>query len=80
MRRQSIACTVRAVGIALGLALMAGGISRADPPTVIRYQARLTDMSGVPLTGVHNLTFSIWDQETGGASLWTEVNRPIHAE
>ena len=44
----------------------------ADPPEIIRYQARLTDAAGVPLTGSHDLTFAIYGQETGGSALWTE--------
>lgn len=45
---------------------------RADPPSLIRYQARLADAAGVSLTGIHNLTFAIFSQEVAGTPLWTE--------
>ena len=33
-----------------------------------RYQARLSDDAGVPLTGTHNVSFAIYDAISGGAA------------
>ena len=57
---------------ALGLLALLSGHALADPPSLVRYVARLTDAAGVPLTGVHDLTFAIYGQETGGTPLWLE--------
>lgn len=53
------------------------GLVRSAPPEFMRYQARLADPDGVPLSGSRDLTFSIWDAETGGNALWTEGPRSI---
>ena len=65
---------VRAVlwGLVLGLVLAAGGFARADIPHTIHYQGRLTQSSGVPLTGQHTLILRLYDAETGGQKLWEE--------
>lgn len=49
-------------------------ISSAQIPRNISYQAVLTDASGnaVP-DGEYNLTFRLYEVESGGSSLWTEV-------
>ncbi|MFZ1731283.1 MAG: hypothetical protein WBQ23_09585 [Bacteroidota bacterium] len=41
---------------------------------VISYQGVLTDISGQPVAnGSHSLTFALYDAQTGGAALWSEV-------
>lgn len=50
----------------------------AAPPDLVRYQARLADTAGVPLEGLHDLEFTIWDTETGGASpLWSDLRPDV---
>jgi len=46
--------------------------SAADIPQFIKYQGRLTDSAGTPLDGSYNFTFTLYDDATGGSSLWTE--------
>lgn len=41
-------------------------------PQIMNFQGKLTDTSGHYLDGQYNLTFRIYDRETGGAVLWQE--------
>lgn len=50
------------------------GFAAADVPHLISYQGRLTDASGNPLTGTHNITFRIYDAASGGTMLWSETH------
>lgn len=45
----------------------------ADPPRLIRFEATLADAAGVPLSGLHDVTFDVYDQATGGVLLWTDA-------
>ena len=49
----------------------------ADVPHLISYQGRLTDSGGAPLTGSHNITFTLYDAEVGGTALWTETHSGV---
>jgi len=42
-------------------------------PQTVNFQANLTDAGGADIDGVVSMTFRIYDGETGGAPLWTEV-------
>ena len=53
--------------IAAVLICVASGFAQAAPPELIRYQARLTDDAGVPLTGSRNLSFAIYDAASDGS-------------
>lgn len=44
--------------------------SYAEVPYLINYQGRLTDTSGVPLDGLYNITFRLYDAEAAGNLLW----------
>lgn len=46
---------------------------QAQVPDTIPVQGVLTDDDGVPLEGSHDVTFSIYDAESGGTLLWSEV-------
>lgn len=52
-------------------------LSYADTPKLINYQAFLTDTAGKPLTGTVSVIFKVWDAETGGNALWTEVQNIV---
>ena len=54
-----------------GLAMQA----QSTIPHKISYQGVLTNAAGVPLEGVQTVTFSLFGQETGGASIWTEESQ-----
>jgi hypothetical protein len=42
-------------------------------PRLFSYQGKLTDTTGAPLPdGTYNLTFRLYNQETGGSPIWTE--------
>jgi hypothetical protein len=45
----------------------------ADLPNLVRFSGKATDPSGKPLTGVVGITFALYEQETGGSSLWIET-------
>ncbi|MBX4187210.1 MAG: hypothetical protein KW802_03080, partial [Candidatus Doudnabacteria bacterium] len=59
------------IAVAMG-AFILPYISLAAAPTVISYQGRLTNASGVLQNGSFDFRFSIWDDPTppGGAQLW----------
>ncbi|MBN1426523.1 hypothetical protein JXA88_18390 [Candidatus Fermentibacteria bacterium] len=47
-------------------------VSRADIPTVITYQGKVTDSAGAPVAdGNYDMTFAIYGAASGGSSLWT---------
>lgn len=50
----------------------------AQVPQLINYQGKL-DSAGVPISGIRNLTFKIYDAGTAGSTLWTEsqTNVPV---
>jgi len=45
----------------------------ATPPQSINYQAYLTNNAGVPVNETPAITFRIYDAETGGSLLWSDV-------
>ena len=49
----------------------------ADAPKTIIFQGNLTNSSGAPLNSAVNLTFRLYDVETGGSVLWTEVQNSV---
>jgi hypothetical protein len=53
--------------------LSAAILSNAQVPRLINYQGKLTDTSGNPVDGSHSILFSIYNAETGGSVLWSEV-------
>jgi hypothetical protein len=44
----------------------------ADVPRTMNYQGKLTNPDGVAVSGPIEITFRIYNSETGGASLWEE--------
>jgi hypothetical protein len=66
------------------LFILAVQVGWGQVPETISYQGVLTDSNGVVLSGAHNLTFNLYDTETGGISVWgpethqsVEVNNGI---
>ncbi len=49
----------------------------AQIPKLINYQAKLTDGDGVALNGDYDITFKVYDEETGGTPLWTEAHTGV---
>ncbi len=42
-------------------------------PRLVRFSGTASDIKGNPLTGVVGITFSLYSEQTGGASLWLET-------
>jgi hypothetical protein len=63
------------LGVAvIAVVLLSTAWASADVPRKINYQGRLTDpVSGLPLTGAHDLEFRLYDTASGGTPLWAET-------
>lgn len=46
-------------------------------PNLIRFQGKITDKSGGPLTGSYNITFRLYNSETGGQLKWNETQSGV---
>ena len=54
------------------------GVATATVPRLINYQGILTDDTGTPITGTHDLTFTIYPDSTLGATvLWSELHSGV---
>jgi hypothetical protein len=49
-------------------------------PRQINYQGYLTDNTGIPITGIHTLTFRFYDAESGGDLKWTDTQENIQID
>ena len=47
--------------------------ARADAPALLPVQGRLLDASGTPIDGTKDVTFHLYDAETGGTALFSET-------
>jgi len=45
----------------------------AQLPQQFFFQAKLTTTGGAVVTGTHNITFRLYEVDSGGAALWTET-------
>ncbi len=66
-RLLSCSAVVWAAGLLLPLP------ARAAVPSVINVQGVIRDALGDPVDGTFNLTFALYDAESGGAELWSEL-------
>jgi hypothetical protein len=57
--------------------LLIVGISYGQIPREITYQGYLTDNANNPITNNLQLTFTLYDAQSGGSSLWTEVHPSV---
>ena len=46
-------------------------------PQLINYQGRLTDSTGLPLSGTFQMQFTIYDANVAGNAIWTETHSSI---
>ena len=51
------------------LLIPAGGFSQASVPQIIKVQGTLTDISDLPINGSVDMSFELFDAETGGLSI-----------
>lgn len=56
--------------------IISGAISAAVP-LLLTHQGRLLDATDSPVTGSRDITFRIYETETGGAPLWTETHTAV---
>ncbi|MHC4591356.1 MAG: beta strand repeat-containing protein, partial [Planctomycetota bacterium] len=52
-------------------------IVTAGAPGMMNYQGRLTDAGGDPLDDTLSITFTIYDDPTGGSNLWSETHADV---
>jgi hypothetical protein len=64
------ACCYAVVAVVL---ILAPCSAKADVPSIVSFQGVLTDEQGTPLDGVYSATFSIYDVDSGGSSMWSET-------
>ena len=65
MRKVAVLSLVLALGLSMAVF--------AAIPRLINYQGRLTDSSDTPLEGSQDITFRIYDAQSGGNLLWEET-------
>lgn len=75
---------MRKLGVSLLIAfsvLSVSGIARADVPTTMTVQGRLTDSSGAPVTGAATLVFKIFISPSDTREIWPQqgANDEAHA-
>ncbi|MGA1825766.1 MAG: hypothetical protein ACMUIP_14010 [bacterium] len=59
---------------AIGILMMClTHISAWAVPDILHYHGKLTDSAGIPLDGTYQITFSLFQQETGGTAIWQET-------
>jgi DNA-binding transcriptional ArsR family regulator len=57
----------------ISLSLTFTAVEAAGIPDTLNVQGKLTNTTtGTTITGLYNLTFRMYDQDSGGTSLWTE--------
>jgi hypothetical protein len=59
------------------IAVVLGATTNAEVPTVINYQGRLTDSTGVPPDTVTPMQFWIYDDTLGTTMLWNETHASV---
>jgi len=66
------------IAIVLLLAIIAFPFgSDAAVPNTINYQGYLTDADGNPINGTTNILFMIYDADSEGTTLWTEIHTGV---
>jgi len=68
------------LAVVIGLTVLGfptGAFAQGTVPERISFNARMTDTSGVPVSGAHSVAFGVFDTATGGAALWTETQPTV---
>lgn len=63
----------------LALFLLFTVLLLAAPPRLITYQGKLTNASRVALNGSQDITFRLYNVETGGTAIWAEAHTGANA-
>ena len=67
----------RIITFALLFLTLAASLSAQTDNRLIPFQGRLTDGTGKALNGVYTFLFNIYDEPTGGTSLWSETHQNV---
>ena len=67
----------KALFIGIAAAFVFAVAADGSVPHQMNYQGYVTDAGGNPITGTLEMTFSIWDAETGGVQLWSETQSSV---
>jgi hypothetical protein len=59
------------------LLILLSAVFLSAQPSTITYQGVLTDDNGDVITGTENIKFDIFNEETGGSSIWTETHSSV---
>ena len=70
---------MRSFAIALCLSLTLSLLAAPAAAEVLNFQGRLTDRDGFPLNGTYDVTFRIYEAETGGTSVWSETHLGVES-
>jgi hypothetical protein len=63
--------------VAIFAVMLSVGPGRCEIPKLINYQGMLTDGSGTPLSGLHDIVFKIYNAELGGTEKWSETQSSV---
>jgi hypothetical protein len=56
-------------------------LAQESVPTMVNYQGFLTDQNGTPLSGTYQITFALYSESTGAASIvWDETHDAVDVE
>ncbi|HUO29818.1 MAG TPA: hypothetical protein VMU80_11420 [Bryobacteraceae bacterium] len=80
MKLRAACFVVGFLSFVLSLAAQTPSSSSASaqaPPPLIQFSSVASDESGTPLSGVVNITFSLYSAQQGGEPLWTETQNDI---
>ncbi|UCD18399.1 MAG: hypothetical protein JSV44_05690 [Candidatus Zixiibacteriota bacterium] len=67
----------RATVLLLGFLFCWVSVAQAAVPAKINYQGYLTDAAGNPVDGMVDMTFKIYNVDSGGTALWTETQLDV---
>ena len=65
------------ISATLFISLLLATCVYAAVPHLIRFQGKVTDKAGAPLNGAYNITFRIYNSQTGGTLLWSETQSAV---
>ena len=72
--------TVSLLVCAYGQSTPSSEVSAAVPPPLIQFSGVATDEGGNPLSGVVNITFTLYSTQQGGEPLWSETQNNIQLD
>jgi len=78
--RRFIFLVVGVYFIFLSTMMVSAIAEKLSMPRIIRFQGKLADANGTPLSGFFNLRFSLYDAPEGGMPLWEETQEDVTLE